>query len=240
MEYRFNRTGAERKALVKAIGEITGSSPAFMGPPSFGYEVASYIVDREGALTPSAGLEQPEVDALLKALEEQGFVSEKKDNAPDKLSIDVPLEGFTDTALSNLEKLVASKAPLIKKAITAEDLPIEQAEERLCFPWFSAEASADEMDAYAKFILALCEMAKNQKRVTATEKPVESEKYAFRCFLLRLGFIGKEYAQARRILLYNLSGSGSFRSRGAGDDEEKKESADFDTAILDAALGAGT
>jgi len=213
MEYRFNRTGAERKALVKAIGEITGSSPAFMGPPSFGYEVASYIVDREGALIPSVGLEQPEVDALLKALEEQGFVPEKKENAPDKLSIDVPLESFTDTALSNLEKLVASKAPLIKKAIAADSLPIEQTEEKLCFPWFSAEASADKVDAYAKFILALCEMAKNQKRVTATEKPVESEKYAFRCFLLRLGFKGSEYAAARKILLANLSGSGSFRGK---------------------------
>ena len=136
---------------------------------------------------------------------------EKKENAPDKLSIDVPLESFTDTALSNLEKLVASKAPLIKKAIAAEDLPIVQSEDRLCFPWFSAEASADEMDAYSKFICALCEMAKNQKRVTAINKPVASERYAFRVFLLRLGFIGPEFASARKILLANLSGSGSFK-----------------------------
>ena len=213
MEYRFNRTGVERKALVKAIGELTGSSPAFMGPPSFGYEVASYIVDREGALTPSAGLEQPEVDALLKALEEQGFVPEKKDNAPDKLSIDVPLEGFTDTALSNLEKLVASKAPLIKKAIAADALPIVQMEGRLCFHWFTLDAIPNAVDAYTRFIHALCEMAKNQKRVTATEKPVESEKYAFRCFLLRLGFVGPEYAAARKILLANLSGSGSHAGK---------------------------
>ncbi len=36
-------------------------------------------------------------------------------------------------------------------------------------------------------------MSRNAKRVTATEKPVDNEKYAFRCFLLRLGFIGSEY-----------------------------------------------
>ena len=211
MEYRFNRVGAERKALVKAIGEITKSSPTFMGAPSFGYEIANYTIDRGGALIPGAGMEQAEVEGLIKALKEQGFVPES--SSPDKLSIEFSLVGFTDIALSNLEKLVASKAPLIKKAIAADSLPIEQTEEKLCFPWFSAEASADKVDAYAKFILALCEMAKNQKRVTATEKPVESEKYAFRCFLLRLGFKGSEYAAARKILLANLSGSGSFRGK---------------------------
>ena len=39
---------------------------------------------------------------------------------------------------------------------------------------------------------------------------VESEKYAFRGFLLRLGFIGPECAAQRKLLLRNLSGSASF------------------------------
>ena len=34
--------------------------------------------------------------------------------------------------------------------------------------------------------------------VTATEKEVDNEKYAFRCFLLRLGFIGAEYKVERK------------------------------------------
>ena len=38
--------------------------------------------------------------------------------------------------------------------------------------------------------------------------------YAFRCFLLRLGFIGAEYKTARKILLKNLSGSSAFRNGG--------------------------
>ena len=50
-------------------------------------------------------------------------------------------------------------------------------------------------------------MVRRQKRITATEKDVENEKYAFRCFLLRLGFIGDEYKDARKILLRNLIGS---------------------------------
>ena len=58
----------------------------------------------------------------------------------------------------------------------------------------------------------LCEMARNQKRVSAKEKEVDNEKYAFRCFLLRLGFIGDAYKTDRKILLRNLSGSSAFKS----------------------------
>ena len=69
-------------------------------------------------------------------------------------------------------------------------------------------------------ITALCEMAKNQKRVTATDKAPSNEKYAFRCFLLRLGFIGDEYKAARKILLRNLTGNTAFHN-GRPAKEEK-------------------
>jgi len=55
-------------------------------------------------------------------------------------------------------------------------------------------------------------MAKKQKRITAKEKEVANEKYAFRCFLLRLGFIGTEYKEIRKVLLRNLEGSSAFKS----------------------------
>ena len=58
-------------------------------------------------------------------------------------------------------------------------------------------------------------MAKTQKRVTAKEKDVDNEKYTFRCFLLRLGFIGAEYKEDRKILLRNLSGSSAFKASTA-------------------------
>ena len=62
-------------------------------------------------------------------------------------------------------------------------------------------------------------MAKNQKRVTAKDKDVDNDKYAFRCFLLRLGFIGAEYKADRKILLKNLTGSSAFKG-GATDADE--------------------
>jgi len=131
---------------------------------------------------------------------------------PDKLSIEMPLSFMTDEGIANLEKLIASKAELIKKAIGADALPVEQTETTLKFPWFKFPAESDEVAAYSRFIGALCAAAKRQKRITAREKEVDNEKYAFRCFLLRLGFIGDEYKQVRRILLKNLSGNSAFKS----------------------------
>ena len=114
--------------------------------------------------------------------------------------------------MGNLTKLLDAKGCLIKRALGISELPIEVGEDKVSFPWFPQMPGTDETKAYTHFISALCEMAKNAKRVTATEKAVDNEKYAFRCFLLRLGFIGADYKAERKILLKNLSGSSAFKS----------------------------
>ena len=104
------------------------------------------------------------------------------------------------------------KGNLIKKALGVDALPIEIQDDRVTFPWFEELPDSDAVQAYTHFLSALCEMSKNAKRVTVTVKAVENEKYAFRCFLLRLGFIGAEYKTERKILLKNLTGSSAFKS----------------------------
>ena len=127
------------------------------------------------------------------------------------LTVAMPRDSFTDAALENLRKLVDAKGSLIKKALAVGSLPIEADGEKVSFPWFS-ETDSESAAAYTHFIAALCDMARNQKRITATEKKVENEKYAFRCFLLRLGFIGAEYKGERKVLLKNLTGSSAFKN----------------------------
>lgn len=129
------------------------------------------------------------------------------------LIIEIPRDKVN---LSNLNALLAAKATLIKHALGIEHLPVEVRKDRVAFPWFSELPAADLIKAYTHFIAALCKMSIRQKRVTATEREVDNEKYAFRCFLLRLGFIGDEYKADRRILLQNLSGDGSFKSGDRG------------------------
>ena len=129
----------------------------------------------------------------------------------------MPRGFYTDAALDNLRRLVDSKATLIKEAIGAGELPIEVSDDRVAFPWFKTLEAA-EAKAYAEFISKLSIMAKEAKRVTATDKAVDNPKYAFRCFLLRLGFIGNDSKAARKILLRNLSGHSAFRNKA---EEEK-------------------
>lgn len=127
------------------------------------------------------------------------------------LVIEMSRSSFTDAALDNLKKLVESKGSLIKKALGAETLELEITDDKVRFPWFEDGTDADAVKAYTHFVAALCEMARVQKRVTAKEKDTDNDKYAFRCFLLRLGFIGAAYKEERKILLQNLSGSSAFK-----------------------------
>jgi hypothetical protein len=147
----------------------------------------------------------------MTGLSERGF-DFMEPVVPDQLSIEMPMEGFTGVSIINLEKLIASKEILIKKAIGADALPIERTETTLKFPWFKFPANSDEVAANSRFIGALCNAAKQQKLVTAKEKPVDNEKFAFRVFLLRLGFVGDEYKTARKILLSKLSGNSAFKN----------------------------
>ena len=126
--------------------------------------------------------------------------------------VELPRAGATDAALENLRKLVDSKAALIRKALGANRLDIDTMDERITFPWFDAAPEAETASAAARFIGRLVDMARTQKWVTAKEKPVENERYAFRCFLLRLGFIGEEYKADRKALLHNLTGSAAFKN----------------------------
>ncbi len=139
------------------------------------------------------------------------------------LTVEMPITGFTDESLSNLEKIVASKATLIKKALGAEALPIEKTDTKIKFPWFRLNGDSGEAEAYSAFITGLCSIAKEQKRVTAKEKPVENEKFAFRVFLIRLGFIGDEYKAARKLLMKNLTGNSAFKNGAPKKEEEQSD-----------------
>ena len=137
----------------------------------------------------------------------------------DGLSISLPRERFSDAALENLKRLVKAKAPLMKRAFQADELPVEIDDEKVSFPWFTPDGP-EEIAAYTAFIAALADMAIHQKRITATAKEIVNEKYEFRCFLLRLGFIGKEHKATRKILLQNLTGSSAFKTVNGEEESE--------------------
>ena len=216
----------DRKPLVKAISEFTGADAVYLRTPTYAYRIDYFTVTREGNIEFDDRADSEEIEELLEFLAERGFVAESPEPVADEnisFTVEVPLEG---TAVENLTKLIEAKGGLIRRALAVDKLPIEVTDSTVKFLWFS-ECGADERKAYTHFVSALCELAANAKRVTAKEKETDNDKYAFRCFLLRLGFIGSEYKAERKILLRNLTGSSAFRlgtaSANGGDTNEVSE-----------------
>lgn len=228
MEIKFNVTGADRKQLVGIISEVTGWKAVYKGMPSADYVVNNITITKDGTCCFDERTDYDIIRELLEAADKIGF---KAESIPDELfaqpsdeemadlrkeepgfSISIPLD---KVAVGNLTNLLDAKASLIKKALGITDLGFIIEKDKITFPWFSKITEPDEATAYTQFIAALCQMSINQKRISSTEKATDNEKYTFRCFLLRLGFIGDEYKQSRKILLRNLSGSSAFKSGAA-------------------------
>jgi hypothetical protein len=300
MRIYYHLTGSKRKPLVAAISQELQEPVAYLGAPTFAFQVGDYHIDRHGTVTGKDNLD------LEDALYRQGFSSDEREydepdteesglgglgatpsveelqndaqawaerqmrrlklenenvpdfsnsgpyggdaipdfedlqmteaeelglgkrrrehwqgengmqaddcipSEPETLTIELPLDGFTKDNLANLEKLIASKAGLIKKALGIAALPIVQTDTTLQFPWFAFGSPGDDIAAYSRFIGALYAAAKKHKRVTAKEKQVENELFTFRIFLISLGFVGDDYKAARKILLRNLSGNSAY------------------------------
>ena len=51
MEIKYNLTGTDRKALVKAVSNIIGKKSKYLGAPSFAYQIGDYCtVTSDGTL----------------------------------------------------------------------------------------------------------------------------------------------------------------------------------------------
>ncbi len=240
MRIHYNVPGKKRKELAQTIATWLGETCKYKGVPSCAYEVDYFTIDKEGNLLFDDMADSEVIERLLEHLYDEGFESDfsaydseqqepviegeepladcppaylSEDPAEPQneivgLTVAIPLD---KVVVGNLTNLLDAKGSLIKKALGITATPIEIGEDRISFPWFEDGLDADEVKTYTHFIAALCEMSRNQKRISATEKAVDNEKYAFRCFLLRLGFIGNEYKTERKILLRNLSGSSAFK-----------------------------
>ena len=216
----FNASGDAKKKLVKLISSHLGIESKYLGVPSCAYSIGNYTVNKDGSLSwdeddeRTAGLlEAIKADGFTAADDEEALVEEEMEEAEvNRLCISFPKSMYDERTLENLKNLVEGKGALMKKAFKAESLEIVVDDEKVSFPWFEL-IDSDHFNAYTQFISAITKMAREQKRILGKERAVENEKYAFRCFLLRLGFIGDDYKLTRKILLENLEGSAAFKNK---------------------------
>lgn len=218
MNCKFNVPGKKRKQLAQTIASWLGCEASYKGAPSFAYEIDYFTIDSEGVLSFDDRADSEVIENLFDHLNNEGFEFEKESNEEsngiDRINIQIPSTDITQRTLDNLHKLIESKEKLIKKALGCDSLPVNfnDDDDAVEFPWFTGDKTPDEMQTYMLFISKLVEIAKRQKWVAAKQTDVENEKYAFRCFLLKLGFVGNEFKTARKILLRNFEGSSAFKS----------------------------
>ena len=121
----------DRKALAKALAGNLGTTAKYMGPPTFGYQVGDYIVDRDG------NIEGEDFEALRDFLQSIGCFPEEEtepageqtepetetpdSGAQDQVSISVPADDLTPTQMKNLIFTLFTKQYLIGK-MTGGDL----------------------------------------------------------------------------------------------------------------------
>ena len=129
----------------------------------------------------------------------------------DAYTISVPFDS-ADTLLEyRITKLINAKSKLFMKAFNTDKLDFEIKDDTITFKWLSGDATPEMIQASMKFFSLLVKFVKEGSSVKCKEREIHSEKYAMRCFLVRLGFIGDEFKKDRKLLMQNLSGSSAFR-----------------------------
>ena len=249
--------GKNRKPLVNTLTNMFGHKPEYAGAPTFAYDFGTCKLDREGTVILAPSLNEQGADRLASLLAEHGFSCEieQREDATDSSEIEqptmtasdmnaecfaftvrIPASTFEGGAFDRFHRLVDSKKQLICKALGTEELPIEEDGADYLLPWFESDSTPEERSAYEMFVQKLIELSNQLKRVVATEKDIVNEKYQFRCFLLRLGFIGAEYKEMRKVLMRNLTGNSAFHCGFDPRKEIKKEQAAAQPESADTAL----
>lgn len=206
--FEIGLNGKKRKELAAAIGKILNEEAVYLKTPSCAYRIGEVTLTKDSELAHPEGFE---TENLKEELVNQGFSILNKE--PSGLTIEIKSEKFTEADLGKLKNLLLAKGNLIKKALGADTLDANRKGEIISFPWFGRLPEIEEIPVYTRFIEQLLAFVVRQNRVNPKENESENEKYSFRCFLLRLGYIGDEFKEDRKVLLRNLKGSSAFRNR---------------------------
>ena len=139
MKATYNVTGADRKALVKAIENIIGEKAVYKKLPTYAYTVGAFTVDKDGTVfcddsnalerlvhnliadgyRPEEADAEAETEAETEAdTEEPTEVPfDEAEAEPINLTVKVPMKNHTGATLRNLINLVYTRAGLLNKAL---------------------------------------------------------------------------------------------------------------------------
>lgn len=229
----------DRKEIAKMLSDHFGVEAKYMGTPSFVYQITiaegvTYTIDREGKITNSEGIEL-ELESILKCgapeeisiqefslpmdghsgvtlrnlinlINSKQSIIKKVFNFNEDIVTQEFVEGINNARLVTIDDF-KSKA----QSIGIEKTPgikFDFEKKNIHFDFIKA---FEDIDAAIQFARTLNESAKRLKQSSPKATETDNEKFTFRTFLVRLGFVGDDYKKVREILLKNLEGNGAFR-----------------------------
>lgn len=200
-----------RKKLAETIAAHLGVKAEYAGTPTFDYRIGGARLDRDWVLHLP---DDVDTDALTDATPAAGFAPVGEDYG---LALTFPTTGWDTATGAKLEALLSAKGALIAKAlgIPATPMTVEAAEGTVEFSWFDQLPDADAVEAARVLIHLMIGHAKNATRISSKPPAPGNDKYAMRCWLLRLGMIGDDYKDSRRVLLANLGGNAAWKAAPA-------------------------
>ena len=199
-----------RKHLAQVIGTILGGvKPTYLGAPSMAYQIGTVTLDRNWTVAWPAELPARDVDLIEAVAAQEGYEltrTGQPENTPGDAAAEAPNEssgeavredvgltlafpttGWDARTHANLVAMLASKRTLIGKALGLLALPVEFTEDQVSFPWFTRIPEPEVVEAVTQLLAAMTTAAKKASRVSPKLPAGGNEKYAMRCFLLRLG-----------------------------------------------------
>ena len=209
METRFNVTGTERKALVKAIENIIQETAVYKKAPTFEYTVGNFTIDKNGTVSCDDG---DALERLTHNLIADGFSSEETSAVepaaeagtpePISLTVEVPMTNHTGSSIRNLINLVYTRADLLNKALGTSfrvDAGLIQAlkdEASILTKESLLAAIAAYEDEHSKAIDGL---AITQERITFGTLPETNDTEMLRTFTILCGMMNKQALDQKRI-----------------------------------------
>lgn len=133
------------------------------------------------------------------------------------MSVFAAAVGLTERAIANLRSIVESKSLLLEKALVFMVDPDEKQEDGgdcqdvVILLGAASDLDTDEMKACIQLACAVIAQAVNQNRASAEVQRPENEKYAFRCWLNRMGLKSDEFKPLRMRFLKRLEGDASYK-----------------------------
>lgn len=219
---KFNtRTKKRQQTLTESIAHFA-EEPAIpaAGDKVLAYKCKGTRIHTDGTVVWGDELDTDLINYITRYLQQDEGIEGKKITAfPVTITIEdthlsLEREWWAGRHVKNIERILTAKQTLLAQALginTELVLPTREGS-KLIFHWLT-DTTSDELRASLPQLLgAVHAYAATSRKLQASSKATGNQRYVMRCWLMRLGFNGREHHNLRVALGRNLTGSAAYRT----------------------------